>query len=67
MSHKASVQCIPWRGIDHQVVYVAPVYIFQELLDQGVLAGAPPYDRIIWVLQHEACMASRCTQDCVVQ
>ena len=67
MSHQASVQCIPWRSINHQVVYAAPVHIFQELLDQGVFAGAPPYDCIIRILQHEACMASRCTQDYVVQ
>ena len=57
-----AVQGIPWRGINHQVVYVAPVYIFQELFDQGVLAGAPPYDCIIWILQHEAYMAHTCTQ-----
>ena len=40
----------PRRCIDYQVVYGPPINIFEELLDEGILAGAAPYDSIVRVL-----------------
>ena len=46
---------LPWWSIHHKIVNVAPVHVLEELLDEGILAGPPPYDSIIRVLKHEAC------------
>ena len=50
----------PWRSIHDQVVDLSPVDILQKLLDEAILAGAPPDDCIIWVLEHEACNRCHC-------
>ena len=34
------------RGIDDEIVQVAPFDVFEKLLDQAVLFGTAPYDRV---------------------
>jgi len=46
---------LPRRSIDNKIVNVAPVHVFEELLDKGIFARPTPYNSIIRILQHEAC------------
>lgn len=43
----------PRRGVDEQVVQFAPFDVFEELLDQAVFLGTPPYDCVVAVRKHE--------------
>lgn len=41
------------RGVDEEVVEVAPFDVFEELLDQPVFLRAPPDHGVVPVRQHE--------------
>ena len=41
------------RGVAQEEVELAPVDVLEELLDQAVLLGAAPYDRVVAVGQQE--------------
>lgn len=43
----------PRRGVDEQVIQFTPFDVFEELLDQAVFFGAPPYDCVVAVREHE--------------
>lgn len=43
----------PRRGVDEQVIQFAPFDVFEELLDQAVFFGAPPYDCVVTIRKHE--------------
>ena len=42
------------RGVDDEVIQRSPIHVREELLDQTVLPGSPPDDRVVHIGEHEA-------------
>lgn len=45
---------LTWRGIDDEVIELAPPHLAQELLDHSILLRAPPHDALPRIGQEEA-------------